>query len=158
MERLEVLALNSRLLVDDRTRSLADLIQMIRDTGGIPVLPWGVGKWTGARARVIEAILARDGRIVVADNGNRWRGSAPPFLIRSAATAGNPVMAGSDALPLSSQAKRAGCAGIRMEGDPEKKTAAGIFSALMAKPEAWARWNTGASAPAFVWHAIRMQF
>ena len=108
-ERLEVLMLGSaRPLADgaplDRTLELADA------AGGVAVLPWGVGKWTFDRARIVARVLAEaDPRaLLVGDNGTRPGIVPEPRLLRVARARGFRVLPGSDPLPLAFHAARAG--------------------------------------------------
>ncbi len=71
-ERLEVLALGTTAPLRDGEPMEATLAA-VRDVGAAAVLPWGVGKWLGARGAVVARVLAdpawRD--VFLGDNGNR---------------------------------------------------------------------------------------
>ncbi|HMO51139.1 MAG TPA: hypothetical protein PKA21_08445 [Kiritimatiellia bacterium] len=112
-ENLEVLALDCRLTLADRSAGLHDLIDAVIAAGGIPVLPWSFGKWTGRRGRIIEAALHQRRDIVLADNGNRWPNAGEPRLVRLGRDLGLPVWSGSDPLPFPDEVNRLGCCGIR---------------------------------------------
>jgi hypothetical protein len=114
-ENLEVLALDVQLEVPDRTRTLEALIDHVLEEGGIPVLPWSFGKWTGARGRVVEAVVRKRRDFVLADNGNRWPNCGEPRLLRLGRDRGLPVWSGSDPLPFAPEASRVGSCGILMD-------------------------------------------
>ena len=55
-ERIEVLALGTRTQIPDG-QPLAATIDAVRADGALAVLPWGFGKWWGARGRMVDAYL-----------------------------------------------------------------------------------------------------
>jgi hypothetical protein len=116
-ERLEVLALGLNEPYPEG-RPLRKILSDILENGCIAVLPWGVGKWLGARKHVIATLLMDrpQGSIFLGDSGNRpffWPlptffnppGQQPP---------GN--LPGSDPLPLAGQEKRIGSYGFLLPG------------------------------------------
>lgn len=115
-EGLEVLALaTDQEFADDY--SLKELVQEINAMNGIPVIPWGVGKWLGRRGRVLKKFLASDvnhefflGDIL--GHPTFWPRSA---IFRLAASQGIRVLPGTDPLPLKSETRRAGMCGIHVE-------------------------------------------
>jgi len=107
-ESLEVLALGCRSRPSAGTHSLGEVIEHIREAEGIPVLPWGVGKWTGSRAQVLQELSSGQIRVRFADNGNRLRNSPLPASLRYAQDHHRFPLAGSDPLPLKSHEVRAG--------------------------------------------------
>lgn len=83
-----------------------------RSSGSVVVLPWGVGKWFGARGRRVEEALAAHEDLLVSDNGGRpWCWPARGSLARQG-TAGRGVLAGSDPLPLGEDWRRLGSYGV----------------------------------------------
>src|SRR5262245_25238663 len=56
-ERLEVLALGTTAPLPD-DEPIEATLAAVRDVGAATVLPWGVGKWLGARGAVVARILA----------------------------------------------------------------------------------------------------
>jgi hypothetical protein len=112
-ERLEVLAIGSRNVSADGA-PLAEVVESIQALDGIPVIPWGAGKWVGARAGILSAFLRQPRRDVVClgDSGGRpgsWRRPRP---LTEAAAAGIPVLSGSDPLPFRREATRLGSFGF----------------------------------------------
>ena len=117
MENLEVLAIASAGAPREG-RPLLDSIEEIREQGGIPVVPWGVGKWWGGRGRVVRDVIEHfQGReVFLGDNGNRpvfWR---RPRLFAAAAARGIEVLPGSDPLPFADGYRRAGAVGFALDG------------------------------------------
>ncbi len=114
LENIEVLSLFSSIKVEDRTLSLTDLAQFIADQDGLPVLPWGVGKWWGTRGKVVTDFIhsSYDHPLFLADNGNRPAFWLEPALLRQARNMGIPILSGSDPLPLASHVNRPGCCGV----------------------------------------------
>jgi hypothetical protein len=111
-ERLEVLALATPARFDDGL-PLAHLLPQIESANGVPVLPWGCGKWIGTRRRQVAAAIrdSAPGQLLLGDNGGRpglWRdGLLDGFTSRP----GLPVLRGTDPLPLPGHWRRVGSYG-----------------------------------------------
>ena len=121
-ERLEVLCLFSDRRVSDGL-SLAETVDAIHESGGIPVTPWGVGKWIGRRGDILRQFLHKPPMpFWLGDNGGRPSFWPTPRLFRIAANAGIGVLPGSDPLPLRADRYRAGSYGFRLAGsaDPDR--------------------------------------
>jgi hypothetical protein len=107
-ERLELHAIGTRrTFVDGQPagRVLAD----IRGSGALALLPWGVGKWVGARRPMAAGLLGGKGadRPLPSDNGGRpWFWPEPLLSLGE-----GPLLRGSDPLPLAGQESRAGESG-----------------------------------------------
>jgi hypothetical protein len=116
-ERLEVLALcTSDFFPDGPT--LSQVVSSVRNVNGIPVIPWGAGKWTGNRGEILTEFLQeqKHGNIFLGDNSGRptfWR---RPHHFKLAQTKGIRILPGSDPLPFPSEYKRAGSFGFTVEG------------------------------------------
>ncbi|MGB5231959.1 MAG: hypothetical protein WBN83_10605 [Desulfoprunum sp.] len=115
-EHLELLALCTLPEIPDGL-DLQATVRRIREAGGLPLLPWGVGKWLGRRSRVVSDFLAapQEGPILVGDNGGRpafW-----PFVpqFRQATAAGIRILRGSDPLRCSFSRRGAGSFGDRID-------------------------------------------
>ena len=63
-ERLEVLALGRYVDIPDGL-PLDEALLRVRDSGALPVLPWGFGKWSGRRSALVEATSRPAGRRAV---------------------------------------------------------------------------------------------
>lgn len=103
-ERLEVLALG---LADDIEDGLpiSDVIRRVQDGGAICVLPWGFGKWTGRRGRIIRELIETDlgSNLFLGDNAGRlglWRA---PDEFSQATRRGIGILPGTDPLPWPNQ-------------------------------------------------------
>ena len=116
LEGLEVLSLASAKLLPDGL-TIRKLIANVRDIGGIPVIPWGFGKWMGRRGEILSALIraARHDDFYLGDNGGR------PFFIsvaehfRFAKKKRIRILPGSDPLPFRSEQKRVGSFGLSLE-------------------------------------------
>lgn len=129
-ERLEVLAVGHRDTAPDG-RPAAEILAGLRAAGVPAILPWGVGKWIGARGRLVaELVAAAPGPgLLLGDNAGRPLGWATPPLFRT----GLPVLPGSDPLPVSGADVEAGRYGFVLEGAPDPvRPAADIRARLMA--------------------------
>jgi hypothetical protein len=131
-ERLEVLALGCvRELPDGRpTQETADAVV---GEGALPVIPWGFGKWLGARAAIVRDVVAAMGpRLYLGDNGGRPRSWPRPGLLAWAEARQTLVLNGSDPLPLPDQAMRAGSYGFVATGWRDDAPGARAIDAVRA--------------------------
>lgn len=122
-ERLEVLSIGSRCHVESGIR-VDQLIRRIDDAGGVPILPWGVGKWLGVRGRHVRRVI-KDPDLppfCLGDSAHRPSFWPKPSYFRQAEKRGIRNLPGSDPLPFRGEAKRVGSFGLQMGGslDPER--------------------------------------
>lgn len=117
-ENLEVLALITEQNFIDGL-SLKATMQAIVAAGGIPVIPWGVGKWFGHRGKIISNLFNNSELppFFLGDNSGR-----PFFWLRSpyfqqAKTKGIKILPGTDPLPLRSEVSRPGSFGFKIRAE-----------------------------------------
>jgi hypothetical protein len=112
-EGIEVLSPGCADIVEDRVLPLAELAREVARRGGLPVLPWGVGKWLGKRGREVRRFVeaSPDFAFALGDNGNRPFFWPEPSLLVAARRQSIPVVSGSDPLPLADHSRRAGSFG-----------------------------------------------
>ena len=111
-ENLEVLA----LITDESFADglpLEDTVQDIVAKGGIPVIPWGFGKWMGQRKQVLNRFLKHHSGIFLGDNSGRPVWFCPPYFRQ----AERRILPGTDPLPLASQVNRPGSFGFTIQGN-----------------------------------------
>lgn len=116
-EHLEVLALATAKDFRDGF-PMEELIEAVKENGGIPAIPWGPGKWMGRRGVFLRNLLerAKDPGLFLGDNGNRpsfWR-RPPHFSL--AETKGIRVLPGTDPLPFPSKSRCPGSFGFSLQG------------------------------------------
>jgi hypothetical protein len=116
-EGIEVLALATGAELPDRL-PLADTLEWARDAGALAVLPWGFGKWWGARGAAVRQALRRAAgdNLFLGDSGGRPQAAPAPRLLREAAERRIRVLPGSDPLPLPGEERRAGSYGFVLRG------------------------------------------
>lgn len=144
-ENLEVHMLGAVEPVDGGL-TLDATIKKVHQAGAITVLPWGFGKWSGARGRLIGDLAAKappfEG-IFLADSGVRRAGSPRPAVFAQAENAGWSVIAGSDPLPFAIHERAAGRFGFILNDpiDMEQPFAsvAAQFRALTSSPKTFGR-------------------
>jgi hypothetical protein len=103
---------------------LQDSADAVLERGGIPVIPWGVGKWMGRRGEAIRRILLdRNGAVLLGDNGGRPR-CWSPRLFEEARRLGVAVLPGTDPLRLPWDCYRAGSYGFSLAGKLDLATPA----------------------------------
>ena len=135
-ENLEVLALMTSSQFPE-LRPIRETIRAVLDAGALAVLPWGFGKWSGGRGRVIREIIdtTRPDRVFLGDNGGRLVMGQRPALFAHGESLGWMTLPGSDPLPMKAQAVRAGSYGCVLRGafDPHRP-ASSIRTMLMGLP------------------------
>lgn len=121
LEKLEVSALFTEKNIED-SLSLEATIKAIIADGGIPVLPWGFGKWIGKRGKLISDLLANNtnnklANLCLGDNGGRpwfWR---QPAYFTQAQQQNLRILPGTDPLPIADQFYRPGSFGFMIKAD-----------------------------------------
>ena len=100
-ERLEVLALVCATRIADG-QDLDETIAAVRAAGGIPILPWSPGKWSGSRGEAIKRVLtnAKTGDLCIGDTAMRPAGAPQPGLFKLAHQKSISCLAGTDPLPF----------------------------------------------------------
>ncbi|HEC27118.1 MAG TPA: hypothetical protein ENI67_06895 [Gammaproteobacteria bacterium] len=120
-EGLEVHALATDALFDEG-RPLLELIEAINRSGGVAAVPWGTGKWLGRRGKVLTSMSRRfvQAGVLLSDSGIRPWAWPRSGLFNS----GPRVIAGTDPLPISTEACRTGSFGFSTIApwDPERPT------------------------------------
>jgi hypothetical protein len=115
-EGLELLTLGLDEPIPDGT-PLREALARPVDAGALPVVPWGFGKWSGRRGRLLAEFLAEPAavRLYLGDNGGRpWFWPTPrPF--DQVGAAGRRVLPGSDPLPFAGHQGRAGSYGLCLD-------------------------------------------
>jgi hypothetical protein len=112
-EGLEILALSTLDNFKDGN-PIKKLIAEIKDKGGIPVIPWGFGKWLGRRGKILSDLMMEreHNSFYLGDNGGRPKFLATPFHFKLAKKKGIRIFPGSDPLPFKAEYWRAGSYGF----------------------------------------------
>lgn len=126
----------------------------------VAVLPWGFGKWSGRRGRLVaESLRASDRTVLAGDNGGRLALGPTPPLLAEAARRGIPILPGSDPLPFPDQEGRAGSFGFLADvALPPERPAAALrawLRALDRQPDPYGRLR---GVAAFCFDQGRMQW
>jgi hypothetical protein len=159
-ERLEVLALGTTAELPEGEPIEATLAA-VRDVGAAAVLPWGVGKWLGARGAVVARVLAnpewRD--VFLGDNGNRLELGREPGQFAAARRAGRSVLPGSDPLPLPGEEARVGAYGFAVDVGLDPLRPAAALLALLKSGSAFVAFGRREPLGRFVGNqlALRMR-
>ena len=124
LERIEVLAVGCRENIPNGL-TLDATIAAMQEMGAVPVLPWGVGKWSDERGRLVANAAARYS-LLLGDNAGRPFGWPRPALFQQYV-----VLPGTDPLRLRSEQERVGIYGFVLEGHfDSERPAAGVVNAL----------------------------
>ena len=132
-EGLEVLALGCTVPIPDRL-PIEETLDAATAAGALPAIPWGFGKWWLRRGKIVARLLAsRPNRSLwLGDNGGRWAGRPEPPLFDQARRKGLAIVPGSDPLPFSGQAARAGSYGFLVPGPLPERPAEAVLDAVRA--------------------------
>jgi hypothetical protein len=158
-EGLEVLALGTREQFPDGL-PLGDAIASVQNSGAVAVLPWGFGKWLGARGRQVENAFENGvpGGLFAGDNGGRLASLPKPRLIRRAAARGYRVLPGSDPFPFASDHRRVGAFGFLARTElPESAPWRSLRTWLLGTNDSPAPYGSGCNAVRFVINQFGIQ-
>lgn len=119
---IEVLALGTSIDIE-YGNSLESTIDQVLNTGAIPVLPWGVGKWLGKRKEILlEYIKSNNSKkFFLGDNGGRPIFWSTPKIFSIGTQFNHFVLPGSDALAISSEYNKTGSFGFSLESEIDLK-------------------------------------
>jgi hypothetical protein len=132
-ERLEVLALGSAQEYPD-TLPIGEAVGLALSTGAVTVLPWGFGKWTGTRGRIVRQFLKSPmaDELCIGDNGGRPALGPEPALFGLARERRVPILPGTDPLPLPAEATKAGRCGFVVPGPLDGRAPAAAVRKMVA--------------------------
>lgn len=136
-EGLELISILSRDKYQDGD-TLPKLVEKVSKRGGISVVPWGFGKWSGKRGQILESFLedVNDSKIFLGDNSGRPYFLPRPWLFQKAEAKGIHVLPGSDPLPVSEGYKRTGSFGFIINKSlPDQNLSQFIKNELILHPQ-----------------------
>jgi hypothetical protein len=158
-ERLEVLAVCTNGLFDDGGM-ISEVIDLVSAANGIAIIPWGFGKWTGRRKKVINRLIGdfAERPFQLGDNSGRisvWR---EPAQFERARSRGQQIFRGTDPMPFPGQEKRVGKFGFCISGPFSKSEPAASMRSLLSSGEIQPiSYGPLESAMVFVKHQLMMQ-
>jgi hypothetical protein len=102
LERIEVHAIATDKHFEDG-RPVSDTLAAVSDSGALPVLPWGFGKWWGKRGSLVRRLVRTPPvpHLALGDNAGRPTPSLSPLLLFGA-KCGLKVLPGTDPLRIAS--------------------------------------------------------
>jgi hypothetical protein len=158
-ERLEVLALGCLHEFPDG-KPVGDVVHAVADHEGVPVIPWGFGKWLGRRGRIVRDLIdRREVPFCLGDNGGRARSMQRPRLFDQAERASMPVLGGSDPLPLARHGERAGSYGFVLDAwQATSRPAPAITRRIQALKESPAAFGELSSAASMLRSQLGLQW
>ena len=114
-EGLEVHALGTRQDFPERLPARR-LLEAVNASGALVAIPWGAGKWLGARGNLLRALVDDPSLpFLLSDSGLRPGGWPRPKLFAQARRNGRTWLAGSDPLPLPGAERRVGRFGLTLD-------------------------------------------
>lgn len=158
-ENLEVLALGCDEEFPDG-RSLHETLEAVRRSGGLPVVPWGFGKWWFRRGRLVKGLVQNEdpADFFLGDNGGRLRFGPRPTLFSKAEARGIRILPGSDPLPFPHHATRVGSFGFWLAGPLDSECPGqSILEALRRRETVVEPYGRGERLLPFVRNQLAMQ-
>jgi hypothetical protein len=158
-EDLEVLALGTtRRFPDGEPISVS--LAAVEQAAELTALPWGFGKWWGARGGIIQRLMSgpRIRPLYAGDNGGRLAFSARPKLLQVGERLGVKVLPGTDPLPFAGQEARVGSFGMLIhDWQPGDRPLGQLAARLAALPGSPQRFGGLTGITSFVKLQIAMQ-
>ncbi|MEJ2539643.1 MAG: hypothetical protein P8188_06695 [Gemmatimonadota bacterium] len=137
-----------------------DVLRAAADAGATTVVPWGFGKWWGARGRIVRELLQEppDHPFLLADTGHRPSWAGRPDALERWERLGRVTVTGSDPLPFPGEETRAGscCFALSVPGGDERPAAA-VVEALAACARSPRRYESRPGLARFVASQLGMQ-
>jgi hypothetical protein len=161
-ERLEVLAVGTRREFEEG-QPIRTVIQEVAQAGALPVIPWGAGKWSGKRGRLVDELIKSSTLppFFLGDSGNRPGFWPRPVQFRRAEEEGLGILSGSDPLPFPGEEKRVGSFGSGLRGAFEAlhsdEPALGLKRKLMAPKAPLTTFGEPESSFRFLRNQFKMQ-
>jgi hypothetical protein len=135
-ERLEVLAVCTNGLFDDGGMA-SEVIDSVSAANGIAIVPWGFGKWTGRRNKVMNRLMGdfEERPFHLGDNSGRFSVWREPSQFERARSQGQQIFRGTDPMPFPGQEKRVGKFGFCISGPFSKSGPAASMRSLLGSGE-----------------------
>lgn len=158
-ENLELLTIGGIKMISSGI-TLYELINMAYDSGSIPIIPWGFGKWTGNRGRIMSSLLNSqvNDTLIIGDNSGRTKILPYPRHFSMASAKKIKILQGSDPLPFRDEIKKPGSFGFMIDGcleisQPFKSLKGKIYDAASTIEN----YGTNESIHSFIRNQIKMQ-
>lgn len=137
-EGLEVLALGAAGPFADG-RPVETTIEAVREQDGVPVIPWGFGKWWRRRGAVVRRLVADHARfplLFLGDSAGRPGIVPRPQLFAQAERLRRAVLPGTDPLPLPGEVDKVGRLVFRVEREVDADSPFGALKHWLSRCEA----------------------
>ncbi len=157
-EGLEVLALGLADRFADG-HPTAETLARVAEAGAMPVLPWGFGKWTGRRGKLVAELIASPPcAFFLGDNGGRLAITAEPPAFAEGRARGFRILPGTDPFPFRWDAGRVGSFGLEWDENlAEDKIFLSLRNLLGDSQRAPRRYGHLERLPAFVRNQVAIQ-
>ena len=119
-EKLEVLALGTKTNFEE-DNSIVETIKAVTAKDALPVVPWGFGKWTGKRKKIIQYLMTEKNLplFYLGDNSGRIPLLKGPEYYLKNNLEGKRILPGSDPLPFKNQIAKPGSYGFYIDATPD---------------------------------------
>lgn len=134
-ENLEVLALCSRKTYAEG-QLIDKVLDLVIEQGGVPVIPWGTGKWLGRRGKVLNRLIDnRPQDFFLGDNSGRPVFWTKPAHFKKASAKGIRILPGSDPLPFSEELSQVAAFGAACKARMDASRPAHTLKELIQSPD-----------------------
>jgi len=156
-EDIEVLMLGQSAKHPDGEPA-SQVVRAALNAQALPLLPWGFGKWFGARGELVKSLMAEFGHdLLLGDNSGRLEGTPTPALLRAGEEAGHCMLPGSDPLPMRGEEHKVASYGAYLEGNISLETPFADLQALITKGVKPQPFGGGETLLRFVRNQLLMQ-
>lgn len=156
-ENIEVLTLGMSAKLPDG-QPAAEVVKASLAAGAMPLLPWGFGKWLGARGELVDSLLGEFGtRLLLGDNSGRLAGTKTPALLSFGAAKGHCLLPGSDPLPMSGEEQKVASFGSFLPGPVSSETPFHDIKALVEADTSPTPFGAGETVFRFLRNQLLMQ-
>ncbi len=143
-DKIEILALGTKNSFEEN-QQLNKTFREILQSGALPKLPWGVGKWLGNRKQIIEEFINENYKetFVIGDNSGRPIFWPEPGLFGLAKEKNIPVLRGTDPLNIPADENKVGSFGnildCSIDFDYPAKSVLDVVKKMNSSPEVFGK-------------------
>lgn len=135
----------------------AEMADSLIKNDQIVIIPWGFGKWTGKRGKIVKKIFENK-QVLAADTLNRGTLWPYPKLLKFAQARNHNILIGTDPLPLKSEVHKTGLSGIYLFDEFDfENPAAYLKKIFKKKPPVYKIYSKNISMFRFIFVQVYMQ-
>ncbi|WDP90779.1 MAG: hypothetical protein HUN04_14155 [Desulfobacter sp.] len=156
---IELLVIGPEINLPKDTQ-LLDQIKIVDRGGGIPIIPWGFGKWWGKRGKLVDQVITKkeEIRFFLGDNSGRLKYMPLPKQFLRAEYESIKILPGSDSLPFKKEVRKPGSFGFFLDGTLDKNRPYNSLKRKLYDPSTRLRtYGDKESLSNFIFNQLNMQ-